>query len=34
MRAASKDLKAPARSLLNLGKKMRDGQACLDMTKS
>lgn len=34
MRAASKDLKAAARSLVNLGKKMRNVQSCLDVTQS
>ncbi|NES28072.1 hypothetical protein GCE86_09030 [Micromonospora terminaliae] len=34
MRAASKDLKAAARSLINLGKKMRNVQSCLDVTQS
>ncbi|MFG3690777.1 hypothetical protein [Micromonospora sp. NPDC047740] len=34
MHAASKDLKAAARSLVNLGKKMRDVQARLDATQS
>ncbi|MEU2615903.1 hypothetical protein ABZ570_30680 [Micromonospora sp. NPDC007271] len=34
MRAASKDLKAAARSLVNLGNKLRNVQACLDVTQS
>ncbi|MEU1813043.1 hypothetical protein [Micromonospora aurantiaca (nom. illeg.)] len=34
MRAASKDFKAAARSLINLGKKMRNVQSCLDVTRS